>query len=140
MSQMYRQIIIDRFKNPRYRGELSESDIAYGDVNILCGDELTYYIKLNENNEISDVRFSGKGCTISLASADLLAEAIEDKTLEEVKELDNDFVFQLLGIPVTPTRTKCAILSLKVVQAGINIFEEFGKTEATKALKEKGKT
>jgi nitrogen fixation NifU-like protein len=137
---MYRQIIIDRFKNPRYRGELSDPDIAYGDVNILCGDELTYYIKLNENNEISNVRFSGKGCTISLASADLLAEALEEMTLEEVKELENDFVFQLLGISVTPTRTKCAILSLKVVQAGINIFEEFGKIEATKSLREKGKT
>jgi nitrogen fixation NifU-like protein len=137
---MYRQIIIDRFKNPRYRGEFSDPEIAYGDVNILCGDELTYYIKLNEKNEISDVKFSGKGCTISLASADLLAEAIVEMTLEEVKDLDNDFVFQLLGIPITPTRTKCAILSLKVVQTGINIFEEFGKTEATKSLREKGKT
>lgn len=138
MSQMYRQIIIDRFKNPRYRGELTDPDIAHGDENVSCGDKLTFFIKLNENKEVSEIRYEGKGCTISLASADLLAESLEEMTLEEIEELDNEFVMDLLGIPVTPTRTKCAILGLKIVQAGVNLYNKVGKEEAKTALREKG--
>ena len=128
---MYRQMIIERNKNPEFKGCLDEPDIAHGDVNVSCGDELTIYVKLDANKRIVKATHMGTGCTISQVSADLLCEAIEGMTLDEVKELDKDFILSLLGIKITHTRMKCAILSLKVLQAGTNLFLEFGKEAAT---------
>lgn len=139
MSQMYRQIIIDRFKNPQYRGTLENPDIAHGDEIISCGDKLTFYIRLGPNQTVEKISYDGRGCTISLASADILSEVLEDMSLEEIRELDNNFMLDLLGIKVTPTRTKCAILGLKVVQAGVNLYE-LGADKAQTALKQKNGT
>ncbi|MFW9856322.1 MAG: iron-sulfur cluster assembly scaffold protein [Candidatus Thorarchaeota archaeon] len=140
MSQMYRQIIIDRFKNPQYRGTLENPDIAHGDENISCGDKITFYIRLGQDHTVEEVSYDGRGCTISLASADILAETLEEMTLEEIRDLDSNFMLDLLGIKITPTRTKCAILGLKVVQAGVNLYHEFGRDGALTALKEKNGT
>jgi nitrogen fixation NifU-like protein len=140
MSQMYRQIIIDRFKNPQYRGSLENPDIAHGDENVSCGDKLTFYIRLGSDQGIEEISYEGRGCTISLASADILSEALEEMTLEEIRELDKDYVLDLLGIQITPTRTKCAILGLHVVKAGANLYHEFGREGALTALKEKNGT
>ncbi|MFW9777674.1 MAG: iron-sulfur cluster assembly scaffold protein [Candidatus Heimdallarchaeota archaeon] len=140
MSQMYRQIIIDRFKNPQYRGILENPDIAHGDENISCGDKLTFYIRIGPDQKVEEVSYEGRGCTISLASADILAEALEEMTLEEIQKLDNQFMLDLLGIQITPTRTKCAILGLHIVKAGANLYSEYGRKGAISALKEKNGT
>ncbi len=85
MDDFYREIIIDRYQNPQYQGELDPHDITFEDSNPLCGDELRIDVVLNGDERIRDARFSGRGCAISQASADLLLESIQGKTLDEVK-------------------------------------------------------
>ncbi|UCD98049.1 MAG: SUF system NifU family Fe-S cluster assembly protein [Chloroflexota bacterium] len=124
MDDFYREIIIDRYQNPHYRGELDPHDISFEDSNPLCGDELRIDLRVNGDENIIDARFSGKGCAISQASADLLLEYIQGKTLEEVKNLTKENVLELLGIELGPVRLKCALLSLKVLKAGAYGMDE----------------
>ncbi len=118
MDNLSREIIIDRYKNPHYRGEIHDHDISYEDDNPLCGDHIQVDIKLDDKNIVSQAVFSGRGCSISQASADLLMEDIIGKSIEEVKAMTKDDVLDLLGIELGPVRLKCALLSLKVVKAG----------------------
>ena len=118
MEDMYREIIVEHYKNPGYFGELDPNDISYHDENPLCGDNIRIDIVL-EDDKIADAKFSGHGCAISMASADLLLEEIIGKTLDEVKALSKDDVLDLLGIELGPVRLKCALLSLKVVKGGV---------------------
>ena len=118
MDDLYREQIIDRYKNPLYRGELEPNDITFEDDNPLCGDHIRIDLRLNGEQVITEAAFSGEGCSISQASADLLVESILGKTLEEVKHLTRDDVLDLLGIELGPVRLKCALLSLKVLKAG----------------------
>jgi nitrogen fixation NifU-like protein len=118
MDDLYREQIIDRYKNPLYRGELDPNDITFEDDNPLCGDHLRIDLRLNGDQVVTEAAFSGEGCSISQASADLLVESILGKTLEEVKHLTRDDVLDLLGIELGPVRLKCALLSLKVLKAG----------------------
>jgi nitrogen fixation NifU-like protein len=131
MDDFYREIIIDRYQNPHFRGELDPHDITFEDSNPLCGDELRIDIQLNGEDKIVDARFSGRGCAISQASADLLLEHIQGKSLSEVKTLSKDDVLELLGIELGPVRLKCALLSLKVLKAGA-----YGLVEANDELVE----
>lgn len=124
MDDFYREIIIDRYQNPHYRGELDPHDISFEDSNPLCGDELRIDLRVNGDENIIDARFSGKGCAISQASADLLLEYIQGKTLEDVKNLTKENVLELLGIELGPVRLKCALLSLKVLKAGAYGMDE----------------
>lgn len=125
MDDFYREIIIDRYQNPHHRGELDPHDFTFEDSNPLCGDELRIDVVVNGDERVEDARFSGRGCAISQASADLLLESIQGKTLEEVKALGKEDVLELLGIELGPVRLKCALLSLKVLKAGA-----YGLTEA----------
>jgi nitrogen fixation NifU-like protein len=118
MEDLYREIIIDRYKNPQYRGTLSPADITFEDDNPLCGDHIRVDIRLDENERVSEATFSGHGCAISQASADLLVESIQGKTVDELKALTKEDVLDLLGIELGPVRLKCALLSLKVLKAG----------------------
>ena len=118
MDDLYREQIIDRYKNPLYRGELEPNDITFEDDNPLCGDHIRIDLRLNGEQVITEAAFSGEGCSISQASADLLVESILGKTLDEVKHLTRDDVLDLLGIELGPVRLKCALLSLKVLKAG----------------------
>ncbi len=118
MDDLYREQIIDRYKNPLYRGELDPNDISFEDDNPLCGDHIRIDLRLNGDQVVTEAAFSGEGCSISQASADLLVESILGKTLEEVKRLTRDDVLDLLGIELGPVRLKCALLSLKVLKAG----------------------
>lgn len=131
MDDLYREIIIERFKDPQFKKVLDPHDISFEDENPLCGDQLRVDLRVNENGLITDAGFSGHGCAISQASADLLMEAIIGKNIEDVKIMTKQDILDLLGIELGPVRLKCALLSLKVVKAGV-----YGLGEATDALVE----
>lgn len=118
MDDLYREVIVDRYKNPIYRGTLDPHDISFEDDNPLCGDHIRIDVRIDENNIVTDARFDGHGCAISQASADLLMETIQGKSLDEVKELTKEDLLDLLGLELGPVRIKCALLSLKVLKAG----------------------
>jgi nitrogen fixation NifU-like protein len=119
MDDLYRELIIEHYKNPSYRGELDPCDIRFEDENPLCGDHIRIDVRVSEDGKVSEAAFSGHGCAISQASADLLLESIIGKSLDEVKELGRQDVLDLLGIELGPVRLKCALLSLKVLKAGV---------------------
>jgi len=130
MDDLYRELIIDRYKNPLYHGELDPHDISFQDDNPLCGDHIRIDIRVKDD-KVSEAVFTGHGCAISQASADLLVESIQGKPLEEVKKLTKEDVLDLLGIELGPVRLKCALLSLKVLKAGV-----YGLGEASDDLVE----
>ena len=131
MDDLYRDLIIDRYKNPQFRGTLDPHDISFEDDNPLCGDNIRIDIRVDGNNRVSEVAFDGHGCAVSQASADLLAESIVGKSIDEVKKITKQDVLDLLGIELGPVRLKCALLSLKVLKAGV-----YGLGEASDELVE----
>lgn len=131
MDDLYREVIIEHYKNPLYRGHLDPHDIAFEDSNPLCGDHIQVELRVDQDGKVSDARFDGHGCAISQASADLLLESVIGKPLEEVKQLKSQDVLDLLGIELGPVRLKCALLSLKVLKAGV-----YGLGEASDELVE----
>jgi len=131
MDDLYRETIIDRYKNPQYKDILDPSDISFEDDNPLCGDHIRIDIRLDKHNRVTEAAYSGHGCAISQASADLLVESIYGKSIDEIKELSKEDVLELLGIELGPGRLKCALLSLKVLKAGV-----YGLGEASDDLVE----
>lgn len=131
MDDLYREQIIERYKNPQHRGHLDPHDIQFEDDNPLCGDHIEITLRVDENDRVAEAVFDGKGCAISQASADLLVESIQGKSLEEIKQMRKEDVLELLGIELGPVRLKCALLSLKVLKAGV-----YGLGEATDDLVE----
>jgi nitrogen fixation NifU-like protein len=131
MDDLYREIIIEHYKHPAYRGHLDPYDIHFADNNPLCGDHIEITLQVDPDGTIKDARFDGHGCAISQASADLLIESIIGKSLEEVKQLNKQHILDLLGIDLGPVRLKCALLSLKVLKAGV-----YGLGEASDELVE----
>lgn len=127
MDDLYREVIIDRYKNPRMRGVLDPHDYTYEDDNPLCGDQIRIDLRVDENERVTEAAFSGSGCAISLASADLLVESVVGKTLSEVKQLSKEDILELLGIELGPVRLKCALLSLKVMKAGVYGIDAVGE-------------
>jgi nitrogen fixation NifU-like protein len=119
MDDLYREVIIEHYKNPGYRGHLDPHDIQFADSNPLCGDQIEITVRTDDRGKVTDARFDGHGCAISQASADLLVESIIGKPLEEVKQLNKEYVLDMLGIDLGPVRLKCALLSLKVLKAGV---------------------
>lgn len=119
MEDLYREIIIDRYKNPRMRGTLDPHDYSYEDDNPLCGDHIRVDLRVDDTGVIQEAAFTGEGCAISQASADLLTETVVGKSLDDVKAMGKDDVLELLGIELGPVRLKCALLSLKVIKAGV---------------------
>lgn len=118
MEDLYREVILDHYQNPRNHGTLEPADISYEEDNPVCGDHIRLDLRL-QDGRVSDVRFSGHGCAISQASASMLTEAIQGKTLEELRTFSKDDVLEMLGIPLGPVRIKCALLALKVLKAGV---------------------
>jgi nitrogen fixation NifU-like protein len=116
MDDLYREVIIDRYKNPSYRGKLIPNDITFQDDNPLCGDHVEIDIRVDNDGKVSEAVFDGHGCAISQASADLLVESIIGKSLEEVKRINKQDVLDMLGIELGPVRLKCALLALKVLK------------------------
>lgn len=121
-SDMYRQQILDHYKNPRNYGELEDATFEHVGENPMCGDTIKLFVKLADDDEtIERVSFIGDGCAISQASASLLSEELGGKTLDEVREMEREDIMDLLGVEVSPMRIKCAVLAEKVAQDGAAI-------------------
>ena len=118
MSMDYRDYILEHYRNPRNYGRLERPDAHAEDSNPLCGDQLGIDLRV-EGHHVTEVRFQGRGCAISQAAASMLSEMIEGKTVEEVVQLGKDDVLEALGIPISPARTKCAFLSLRVLHRSL---------------------
>lgn len=129
MDDLYREIIIEHYKNPIHRGSLEPHDFSFEDDNPLCGDFIRIEIQATEEGFVKDAVFDGHGCAISQASADILLDHIIGKNIEDIKKLTKDDILELLGIELGPVRLKCALLSLKVLKAGV-----YGLGEATDEL------
>ena len=117
MEDLYREVILDHYQNPRNYGTLDPADISSEEDNPVCGDHIRLDLRL-QDGRVADVRFSGHGCAISQASASMLTEAIQGKSLEELKSFGKQDLLDLLAIPLGPVRLKCALLSLKVLKSG----------------------
>ena len=119
MEDLYRETIIDHYKNPQYRGHLDPNNIQFEDDNPLCGDHIEITLRVDGSGRVTEGRFDGKGCAISQASADLMIESVVGKLLEEVKKMSKQDILEMLGIELGPVRLKCALLPLKVLKAGV---------------------
>jgi len=117
MDDFYKEYILDHYRNPRNFGHLEHPTASAEDLNPLCGDKITMDLSVGTDGKVDDVRFSGKGCAISQASASMLTETLKGKTLEEVAKLSQDVVLENVGIGISPTRMKCAMLGLKVAKS-----------------------
>ncbi|MEN6481289.1 MAG: iron-sulfur cluster assembly scaffold protein [Anaerolineaceae bacterium] len=131
MDDLYREIIVERYKTPYYRGTLDPHDFTFEDENPFCGDQIRVDLRVDSDNKVVEAAFSGHGCAISQASADLLMESVIGKSIEEVRALTKQDVLDLLGIQLGPVRLKCALLPLKVLKAGV-----YGLGEAPDDLEE----
>ncbi|KUK47069.1 MAG: SUF system FeS assembly protein [Anaerolinea thermophila] len=124
MDDLYREMILEHYKNPIHKGELEEINHSFEDENPLCGDFIHMDLEVDENGIITNAVFSGHGCAISQASADILLEDIIGKKVEEVQHFDSQYVIDLLGIELGPVRLKCALLPLKVMKAALYGIEK----------------
>jgi nitrogen fixation NifU-like protein len=120
MDDLYRDNILDHYKQPHHwsppQPELERADMSFEDNNPLCGDELKVQIALDGDGKIADLRFSGHGCAISQAAASMASDEVLGLTVDELMALDREFILELLGIEISATRMKCALLSLKVLK------------------------
>ena len=116
MSDLYREQILDHYRNPRNHGTLEPNDGSFEDTNPLCGDRVRMDVRL-EGDRIAEIRFSGRGCAISQASASMLTEMVEGQNVQAVRELTKEDLLEEIGIPISPARLKCALLPLKVLKA-----------------------
>ena len=117
MDDLYREQILEHYKRPHNFGRLERFDLEYSDTNPFCGDEQHVYLALDEEGRVADVRFEGSGCAISTAATSMLTDELAGMSREEVLHLPKQFVLDLLGIDISATRMKCALLGLKVVKS-----------------------
>ncbi len=117
MDELYREQILEHYKRPHNFGRLDEPDLEFEDTNPFCGDEQHVMLRLDEEGRVAEIAFEGQGCAISTAATSLLTDELVGKTREEVLRLPKEFVLDLLGIEISATRMKCAMLGLKVVKS-----------------------
>jgi nitrogen fixation NifU-like protein len=122
-DQLYREIILDHYKNPRWHGVIEDADAEAEGMNPLCGDEVTIYVAFGEDGEtIDEVKFSGRGCAISQAATSMLMEMVKGKTASEVAAMPRDELLEEIGVPLqnNPTRLKCALLGLTTLKVALH--------------------
>ncbi len=124
MDDFYRENILDHYRHPRNAGTLEHPTHSHEDYNPLCGDKIRIELHVNEEQIIDQVAFSGKGCAISQASASMLTEMLQGKSLDEAKQIGKEDILEALGIEIGPVRLKCALLSLKVLKSGVYGLDE----------------
>ncbi len=117
MDDLYREEILQHYKRPHNWGAMEDPDLEFEDTNPLCGDELRVMLRIGDGGIVADVRFDGHGCAISQAAASLASDEIKGMTVDELVRLDRRFILDLLGIDISATRMKCALLSLKVIKS-----------------------
>lgn len=117
MDELYRENILDHYKRPRNWGTLDPADLEFEDKNPSCGDQLKVMLRVGDDGRVTDVRFDGHGCAISQSSASMASEELVGMSVEELRALDQDFILDLLGIDISATRIKCALLSLKIIKS-----------------------
>ena len=117
MDDLYREQILEHYKRPHNFGRLEDSDLEYEDTNPFCGDEQHVFIKLDGEGRVEEVAFEGKGCAISTAATSMLTDELAGMSREELVRLPKEFVLDLLGIHISATRMKCALLGLKIVKS-----------------------
>ena len=121
-SDMYRQQILDHYRNPRNHGAIEDATYSHVGENPMCGDEIAMDVVLDDDEVIRRVAFRGDGCAISQAAASMLSERLPGTTLDELREMDRDDVIDMLGVDISPMRVKCAVLAEKVAQDGADIY------------------
>jgi nitrogen fixation NifU-like protein len=120
-DQLYREVILDHYKNPRGHGELEDADAHAEGQNPLCGDEVSIYVSFGEDGDtIEEVKFSGRGCAISQAATSMLMEMVTGRSATEVAALPRDELLEEIGIPLTPIRLKCALLGLGTLKVALH--------------------
>jgi len=120
-DQLYREIILDHYKNPRGHGVIEDADVSAEGQNPLCGDEVSIYVSFATDGEVIDeVKFSGRGCAISQAATSMLMEMVKGKSASDVAAMSKDDLLEELGIPLTPVRLKCAILGLTTLKLALH--------------------
>ncbi|MGI0024462.1 MAG: Fe-S cluster assembly sulfur transfer protein SufU [Nitrososphaera sp.] len=138
-DDIYREIILDHYRNPRNKGKLPEADVSIHDSNPLCGDEIDIHLKV-DGGEIKDIKFEGRGCAISQASASMLTEMVMGKPLTSVKDLSKDDILETIGLTsLGPARIKCALLSLKVLKLGMVTYYADRDPDSAKKLQDESK-
>ena len=140
-ADIYREIILDYYRNPRNFGKIDSPDISIRDSNPLCGDEIEIHVKF-DGDKVKDIKFTGKGCAISQASASMLTEMIMGKNLEDLKKVGKEDILESLGLPnLGPARIKCALLSLKTLKLGVYSYlaNKMGSADAEKLKEEASK-
>ena len=117
MADLYKENILEHYQNPSNFGTIDQPDITYEDTNPLCGDRIRIDLRV-QDGKIAEIKFSGRGCAISQASASILTEMVEGEDLETVRDLSAQDILDELAIPISPARVKCALLGLKVLKSG----------------------
>jgi nitrogen fixation protein NifU and related proteins len=128
---MYQENILDHYENPYHRGTLADPTLDYRDLNPLCGDEVRIQAHVDPQGCLTEAYFDGQGCVISLAAASILMEAVEGKSLAEIKAMDRQAMLNLLGIPLTIMRVKCAMLALRTLEKAIHVYEACGQSDSS---------
>ena len=138
-DDIYREIILDHYRNPRNKGKLPGADVSIHDSNPLCGDEIDIHLKVDED-KIKDVKFEGRGCAISQASASMLTEMVMGKPLTSIRDLSKDDILENIGLTsLGPARIKCALLSLKVLKLGMVKYYSDRDPDSAKKLQDDSK-
>jgi|SRR3989338_1880797 len=125
---MYQENILDHFKNPRNHGKIENASVHHHEYNPLCGDKIDLYLIIDNDKKVVDIKFYGSGCAISQASASMLTEQVKGKSLDDIEKLSKENILEMLGIPISPVRLKCALLSLDILKNSVLIYEKYVST------------